>query len=232
MRTGSSEGGGSLYISRAINSSIRILNSRAHARIAWGLLCAATACRLSTAPHPISGDKFAGRFLSRYSAYSDEGYPWSLGPNSLQGNGFGLQSVLIRKSVSLRDGWVETVVDSADDGGLVLRFADNHNYYLLAIRDDQAPFPRNIDNLQIYRRTGKGQGGFVSLWRMDVSWPRGVSHVIRFEVRGDRLTVYFDSHRVGVVDDAQHLPGLGTGIRHYGTSAAWITRYRRLSWGH
>jgi hypothetical protein len=168
--------------------------------------------------------------LAGYSHYSDGGYPWSLGPNSLQGNGVGLQSVLIRKSTSLHDGWVETVVDSADDGGLVLRFSDNQNYYLLAIRDDRAPYPRNVDNLQIYRRRGEGQGGFVSLWRTDVTWPRGVSHRVRFEARADTLSVYVDDRRIATIADTHHLSGGGFGVRHYGNNVGWITRYRFLSW--
>jgi hypothetical protein len=196
------------------------------------LLSVATAgCHLLPAPRPSTEDTFAALPLSRYSAYSDKGYPWAVGPASLQGNGVGLQSVLIRKSVFLDDGWVETVIDSADDGGLVLRFSDNENYYLLAIRDDRAPFPRNIDNLQIYRRSGTGQGGFVSLWRTDVTWPRGIPHRIRFEAKRDQLMVYFDGHRLAEISDTQHLHGRGIGVRHYGNSAAWITRYRRLSWG-
>lgn len=195
------------------------------------LSVAMSGCHLLRASRPSTEDTFAAGPLSRYSAYSDKGYPWAVGPNSLQGNGVGLQSILIRNSVSLTDGWVETVVDSADDGGLVLRFYDNENYYLLAIRDDRAPFPRNIDNLQIYRRSGTGQGGFVSLWRTDVTWPRGSPHRVRFEAKGDRLAVYFDAHRVAEISDTQHLRGEGIGLRHYGNNAAWITRYRSFSWG-
>jgi hypothetical protein len=173
-----------------------------------------------------------GRAVEGYSHYSDGGYPWSIGPNSLQGNGLGLQSVLIRESTSIRDGWVETVIDSADDGGLVLRFSDNQNYYLLAIRDDQAPPPRSSDNLQIYRRRGKGQEGFVSLWRADVTWPRGVSHHVRFAANAKTLSVYFDGRIIGTIVDTQHLSGGGFGVRHYGSSAGWITRYHRLSWSN
>lgn len=189
------------------------------------------ACRLSTGRTSIGEDTFGPRALSSYTAYSDEGYPWSVGENTLQGNGIGLQSALIRNSDFLSNGWVEAIVDSADDGGLVLRFSDNENYYLLAIRDDQAPYPRNIDNLQIYRRRGAGQRGFVSLWRMNVVWPRGTLHKIRFEASGDNLRVYFDMNQVASLSDVIHLTGGGVGVRHYGNSAFWITRYRRLRWG-
>ena len=189
------------------------------------------ACRVSTGPRHIAEDRFQQGALANYSAYSDGGNPWSLAPGSLRGNGLGLQSVLIRKSVSSPDAWVETVTDSVDDGGLILRFSDNENYYLLAIRDDQAPSPRNVDNLQIYRRTGAGQGGFVSLWRMDVVWPRGTRHTVRFEAEASTLMVYFDSELVGVIADPQaSLPGGGIGLRHYGNSPGWITRYHRLRW--
>ena len=199
--------------------------------IAIAIICGVgIACHLRSQP-PIAEDTF-GEVLSGYSHYSDGGYPWALASNSLQGNGFGLQSILIRKSVFIRDGWVETVIDSADDGGLVLRFSDNQNYYLLAIRDDRAPYPRNVDNLQLYRRAGEGQGGFVSLWRADVTWPRGVPHRVRFAASGDNLSVYFDERRIVSISDTQDLAGRGIGVRHYGNAARWITRYRRLSWGN
>lgn len=195
------------------------------------LVVMAAACQLSTGPRRITEDTFGPGALSRYTGFADQGYPWSLGVHSLQGNGVGLHSILIRKSVFLPDGWVETVVDSVDDGGLILRFSDNENYYLLAIRDDQAPFPRGIDNLQIYRRRGPGQAGFVSLWRMNVTWPRGTAHQVGFEVSGNTLRVYFDMNQVASLSDVVRLSGGGIGVRHYGNSASWISRYRRLEWG-
>ncbi|HEX6575878.1 MAG TPA: hypothetical protein VF042_12990 [Gemmatimonadaceae bacterium] len=189
------------------------------------------ACRTSTGPRSLGEDTFGAGALSRYVNYSDQGNPWSLGNNSLDGNGIALHSVLIRKNVVLPDAFIEAVVDSVDDGGLVLRFADNEHYYLLAIRDDQAPSPRNVDNLQIYRRTGEGQAGFTSLWRKDVTWPRGVSHVVGFAVSGDTLRVFFDMNKVGELTDVVHMNGGGLGVRHYGNSASWISRYRLLRWG-
>jgi hypothetical protein len=123
-----------------------------------------TACDSSStepAPPPTE-DSFAPGALSNYSVHSDQGNPWSLGSNTLEGNGGALQSVLIRNATPMTNGWVETLADSVDDGGLVLRFSDNEHYYLLAVRDDKAPSPRGQDNLEIYRRTAK-EAGFVSL---------------------------------------------------------------------
>lgn len=191
----------------------------------------AAACRRTTAHHMQNEDHFAPGALASYSAYSDDGMPWSIVPGTLEGNGFGLQSVLIRNYSDITDGWVEVTADSVDDGGIVLRFSDNEHYYLLAIRDDLAPFPRGQDNLQIYRRGGWGQAGFVSLWRANVWWPRGVEHHIRFEAQGDSLRVFFDELKVGAIrDKSVGLGGSGWGVRHYGASRRWMSRYRGLTW--
>ena len=186
-------------------------------------------CRGPIDPALSGRDSFAPGALANYSMYSDNGNPWSLESGTLQGNGFGLQAVLIRNGEPMTDGWVEVIADSVDDGGIVLKFSDNEHYYLLAIRDDQAPLPRGRDNLEVYRRRGSGQAGFVSLWRKDVNWPRGVLHRIRFEAKGDSLRVYFDEERVGAITETQ-LSGRQWGVRHYGASAEWISRYRDLRW--
>jgi hypothetical protein len=193
------------------------------------------ACQSSTEPAtdpvPVTEDSFAPGALSKYTAISDSGNPWSLGTNTLQGNGIAINGVLLRDSVSAKDGWVEAVADSLDDGGLVLRFSDNEHYYLLAMRDDAAPSPFAGNNLQIYRRTGPGQGAFTSLWVRDVVWARGTSHRVRFEADGDSLRVYMDAVRVGAVRDAPSLTGARLGVRHYGGAASWVSRYRHLAWG-
>lgn len=195
------------------------------------LLFSLAACGSATAPDARNGhDGFAGDALRRYTTYSDQGNPWSLQPGALRGDGFGLHAVLVRNGAALRDGWVEVLADSVDDGGLVLRFADNEHYYLLAVRDDQAPAPRGQDNLQLYRRSGPGQAGFTSLWRRNVAWPRGTQREVRFEAAGDSLRVYLDGERMGAVADTARLTGSRLGLRHYGDSPDWTTRYRRLRW--
>ena len=189
------------------------------------------ACHHSTGPRRAStGDTFRGNALGAYSHYSDSAFPWSVGGGAMRGDGVGLQSVLVRRNAAISDGWVEVLVDSVDDGGLVLRFSDNDHYYLLAIRDDESPPPRNTDNLQIYRRSGPGQGGFTSIWRRNVVWPRGLQRRVRFEAAGDRLSVYLDGEPMGEVNVHATLLGEGFGIRHYGASPVWITRYREFRW--
>jgi hypothetical protein len=190
-----------------------------------------TGCHHSTGPGEASiADTFRGNALASYTHHSDAGFPWSVGPGAMHGDGLGLQSVLIRNDAGFADGWIEVVTDSVDDGGLVLWFSDNEHYYLLTIRDDESPAPRDTDNLQIYRRNGPGQGGFTSIWRRNVVWPRGLQRRVRFEADGDRLRVYLDGEPMGEVSEPAPLRAEGIGIRHYGASAAWVTRYREFRW--
>lgn len=188
-------------------------------------------CHHSTGPREAStADTFRQNALASYSHHSDAGFPWSVGAGAMRGDGLGLQSVLIREDAGFTDGWVEVLTDSVDDGGLVLWFSDNDHYYLLAIRDDQSPAPRDTDNLQIYRRNGPGQAGFTSIWRRNVIWPRGLERRVRFEATGDRLLVFLDGEPMGEVEELAPQRGRGIGIRHYGASAGWITRYREFRW--
>lgn len=85
------------------------------------ILLELAACGSATEPRTDAAeDVFAEGTLAKYTVYSAGGNPWSVGAGALRGNGFGLQSVLIRNGISIRDGWIETVADSVDDGGVVL----------------------------------------------------------------------------------------------------------------
>src|SRR5215208_7783872 len=135
------------------------------AACAFAVIILAGCQSMSTAARRTGTDSFRGDVLSRYAHYSDEGNPWTARGDTLRGDAHVIQSVLILKGRSILNGFVEVDASTIDDGGLILRFLDNTQYYLLAIRDDGAPPPRNVDNLQIYRRHGTGAGGFTSLFK-------------------------------------------------------------------
>lgn len=167
--------------------------------------------------------------LGAWTMYSDEGLAWKLGDDGeVSGEGRAIQSVMIRSGGTMRDGWVETTTAHADDGGLVLRFQDNLNYYLLAIRDDASPWPRGQENLKIYKRV---HGSYLELWSADVEWKRGDTRRVRFEARGDRLHVYLDDAPLATVIDEMPFPAGGFGLRHYGGSEAWTNRFASFAWG-
>ena len=202
-------------------------------------LLALAACKGSTDPDPdpalaAGEDRFDTPSLTSYTPYTDGGYDWSIQGGALVGTGPGIQAVLIRNGTAMADGWVETVSSGADDGGLVLRFQDGTHYYLLAFRDDGAPFPRGGENLAVYHHVGSA---YHQMWVEDLSWPRGTSHVIRFEAAGNLLRVYFDGvQRVElglspVINDPTPYTGSGgVGVRYYGQDGSWITRFDNFRW--
>jgi hypothetical protein len=167
-------------------------------------------------------------FLESWTVYSDEGQPWRVGDDGeLAAQGAALQSVLIRDGDTMRDGWVEATIGHADDSGLVLRFQNNENYYLLALRDDASPFPLAWENVKIYKRV---DGEWLELWETDIEWRRGESRRVRFQADGSRLSVFLDDALAASVVDERPLPAGGFGVRHYGASSESVSRYTSFVW--
>ncbi|HET7462625.1 MAG TPA: hypothetical protein VFJ82_15330 [Longimicrobium sp.] len=181
-------------------------------------------------------DDFSRNSLADYRQRSDGGSHWAILDGTLVATGPANQSVLLRNEARLADGWVETVSSRADDGGLVLRARENGDYYLLAFRDDQAPDPRGSLNLALYHHLGSA---YRELWNEDVAWPRGSRHTIRFEARGEWLSVFFDRELRAAVhaeargnDPAPYTGPGGAGLRHYGADARWITSFDSFRWAN
>jgi hypothetical protein len=205
-------------------------------RFAAAALLALCACKSTTASDAnVEEDTFDANSLSKYASFSDGGANWVIQNGSLFGTGPANQSVLIRDGVSLTDGWVEAVSSTADDGGLVLRFKDAQNYYLLAFRDDAAPSPRGGLNLAVYHHTGSA---YDQMWVKDVIWARGTAHTLRFEAAGGQLRVYFDGELqvelttpgLGINDPAPYTGAGGVGVRNYGADNSWLSGFDAFRW--
>lgn len=181
-----------------------------------------------TGPDGRSGeDDFSSNTLSRYTATSDGGTPWTIVGGRLIGDGRGIQSVLIRKGAALKTGWVETTTSHADDSGLVVGYVDNDNYYLFTMRDDEAPPPRGERNLAVYQRI---DGHFHEVWTRGVRWPRGTPRTFRFEMAGaGRLRVLMDGEPMAEVPLKPN-GGMGFGLRHYGDDRTWKSRFDVFRW--
>ena len=180
----------------------------------------------------IAQDDFDVASLDRYELHeSSAGVEsgWRVQNGMLRVVGELDQALAIRQDVAFFDGWVETDVNYADDGGLVLRFLDNDNYLLLAVRDDATPeIPDR--NIEIYQRR---QGMFYSIATyggVNIDWPRGVSRRIRFEARGEILRAFVNGVEVeSAVLPAPHRPG-NIGLRHKGWAPDWEARYEVFRW--
>ena len=177
---------------------------------------------------PPSGneDPFDTNTLGGYTIYNTPG-AWSISGGFLNAGPSAVQSVVIRNGVTIADGYVETETDQASDGGLVLRFQSNGNYYLLAIRDDSR---FGYANLEMYRASG---GSFTRIaGPLDLSFARGVNRTVRFEASGSTLKAYLDGAVVLQATDATYASG-GVGLRHDNTrgEANITSRFHVLRWG-
>lgn len=169
-------------------------------------------------------DLFDTNSLANYTASHDTAATWAIADGKLSATG-GLQSLQLRTGVSFADGYCETVSSHADDAGLILRFQDNSNYYLCAIRDDSSASAAR--NVEIFKRQG---GTFTGLVFVDVPWARGTEKRVRFEALGDRLYVYIDG--VAVIDhkDTTFAAAGLCGMR-IGGSTANYNYFNEFRWG-
>jgi hypothetical protein len=199
-------------------------------------LLALAACKSSTGSDtpPFSEDTFDQNSLASYTPYTDNEFNWRIQDGALIGTGPADQSVLIRNGETMTDGSVDAISSRADDGGLVLRFRGPDDYYLLAFRDDAAPWPRGMYNLALYHHVS---GEYREIAHFDVVWPRGTLHEVSFQASGAVLQVWFDNQPVGSVtpspelnDPAPYVGPGGFGVRHYGADPSWITRFESFRW--
>jgi hypothetical protein len=199
------------------------------------LLLAALSCATltgcstaSTGSDGAGSDTFNRNTIGEYQAFTDGGGTWSVADGALSGRGIAQHGVLVRKGTRMKTGWVEAKSDTADDGGLVLRFVDNQNYVLLAFRDDaQSPWFYG-NNLALYTRV---EGDFDELASLNVSWPRGTLHTVRLEAGDGVLRIYFDGTLLRSVPMPADTPAEGLiGVRHFGETPGWTTRIDELRW--
>ena len=138
-------------------------------------------------------DGFTTDTLAGYDSGGDVAAAWSIStaaPGILTGDG-GNQATLLRKTLLAADAVVEVDATEAYDGGIVARWQDNGNYYLLALSDDSGNSPGH--NLILYRRAA---GVFTWLASADVAWARGTKATIALEVIGSTLRVLFNGSEV------------------------------------
>jgi hypothetical protein len=212
-----------------------------YAILAVGALLSLTACgsgdsgTTPTPTPPATEDTFdSNASLSNYTGYTDGGANWSVQNGQLVGTGPANQSVLVRGGLSFTNGWVEAVSSRADDAGLVLRFRNSGDYYLLAFRDNGAPPPRDTYSLAVYHHVN---GEYREMALGSVAWPRGTTHTVRFEAAGAQLKVYFDGSLQGTVtpgpdvNDPAPYAGAGqAGVRVYGATASWVSTFDTFRW--
>jgi hypothetical protein len=172
-------------------------------------------------------DAFSTNTISSYTVHQDSGTPvWGITSGLMQGaTALGLQSVLTRNGFSAADCSVECVSAQLPDGGLVLRYQDQNNFYLLALSDDSGANP--TQNLRLFKRVG---GTFTQLGSpVDVTFTAGGSpHTFRLTISGNNLTAYMDGvSKITATDSATTAAG-AVGMRANSNGGNF---YDTFNWG-
>jgi len=164
-------------------------------------------------PYPIWQDNFSvDQLTQEYTSGGDTPATYSASAGVLTITG-GIQATLIKNNLILQDVKIEINSNNVYNGGIIARYQDNNNYYLLALRDDSG-YEGGIKNLEIYKRVN---GSFTSLGYANVIWVNGTNKPIKFTLHGSRLEAWFGGVKVISVTDTNFTSG-GVGLRN-GTAA-------------
>lgn len=172
-----------------------------------------------------STDFFDDDTTAQYTQYADAVATWAISGGELVATG-GTQSVFIRNGTSYTDTAIEIDINRAHDGGLILRFVDNSNYYLLVLSDDSGGAPSA--NLRMFKRAA---GTFTALHGgVNITWARGTSKTILFKAVGTTLSARVDGAEVASLVDASHAGPGGVGMRNSGESGSQAN-FQAFRWG-
>jgi len=115
----------------------------------------------------------------------------------------------------------------ADDAGLVLRYQDGNNYYVLVICDASSSSV-NPNSVILYKKVGGGYSLIGS--RVAISFVRGVENQFDFIAIGSRLIVKHNGAVVMQINDTS-LPATGTaGLRNNASASPCIAEYTEFTW--
>lgn len=172
----------------------------------------------------VNEDTFDTDSTSQYTQYADVNATWSIASGELTATG-GYLANFIRNGTSYTDVVIEADINHTYNGGLVARFVDNNNYYMLVTFDDSGGFPPH--NFEIYKRVGGTLTRVAG--PVNISWPRGTSKNIRFAVSGSTLTGYADGVQVITATDSAIAGPGGVGMRNH--QAGQQSKYQAFRWG-
>ena len=156
------------------------------------------------------GDTFDSDTSANYTTFGPG--TWSISGGELLGVGGNAENGFIRNGVSFADGYIEVDSNYAYDAGLILRFVDSLNYYILFLADDSGWNPTN--NIRLYKFVAGVATQLTA--NINIAWTRGTTKTIRFEASGTTLKGFVDGSQVITATDSTFSAAGGAGIRSAG----------------
>lgn len=171
----------------------------------------------------INEDTFDSDTSANYTTFGPG--TWSISGGELLGVGGNAENGFIRNGVSFADGYIEVDSNYAYDAGLILRFVDSLNYYILFLADDSGWVSTN--NIRLYKFVA---GAATQLTAdINIAWTRGTTKTIRFEASGTTLRGFVDGSQVITATDSTFSAAGGAGIRSF--EVGFQSKFQALRWG-
>ena len=165
-------------------------------------------------------DTFDVDSTANYTQYANTAGTWAVSGGELVATG-GSQALFIRNGTSYTDISVEADMNYAHNGGLILRFIDNDNYYMVTLSDDSGG--ATTANAQLFKRVTSTFTQIGS--NVNLNWPRGTSAKIKFQAAGTTLSVYFDDTLVITETDSSIAGPGGVGMRN-SDGGSFMSKYQ------
>lgn len=142
------------------------------------------------------------------------GVTWVVGGGKLSASGSsgGAEARQTYRGFAVASGYVEADISQANNAGLIGRYVDGSNHYVLVLSDgsDDTSLPNYAS---LYKFVG-GAATLLDSWPLP-SWPRGTARKIRMDFEGSAITVTYDGTYVGAVSDTAFPSGF-VGLRAWG----------------
>jgi len=169
-------------------------------------------------------DDFSADTRSLYTSTGNTLATWTVSGGKMIATD-GIQAKLLRNG--LFSDRISCKMTRADDAGLVLRYQDANNYYVLVITDASSSSV-NPNSVLMYKKVG---GSYTLIGpRAIIDFVRGVESKFEFIAIGSRLIVKHNDAVVMQVTDTS-LPGTGlAGLRNNQSASPCIAEYTEFMW--
>lgn len=135
--------------------------------------------------------------------------------------GSAAESQYLLKDASTKDVDVSVELTQAVNAGILFRYQDLNNHYMLDIRDSTQTA---TDNIRLYKRVS-GAYSQIAATTFTVTITRGSSNTVRLVASGTTITAYVNGAQVFSISDASYTSAGKVGFRAYGTTSSYFTSF-------